>query len=320
MPVAKEAFVAVGTAEFPPDPSHRSLDQRAVFHCPGWVAHHREAGTVGFLARGFPREKALERPSQPHDGSLRDEQLTAAITVVAEQVQPLEALQGGFCHADGTGVAFRQAMVSLVAPFPDAVVAGPVGPRHVIDQVLNEVRFIPALDDGQTAAGELGQLQQIERGGIQLQMPPGVIRHHRLTAAAVVFGVEGVSGVEAALEPLHFSGLPHHRPQQTAHQGQHALFQLPGPTAAVAMTSSVSEGKPPDALDGIDAVPHPGIAVIAVDGVGGAGRQQSADRILTLQHDLFDRSIQTLQDPVALAWVADGLRCRHNHEPLHHHP
>ena len=62
-------------------------------------------------------------------------------------------------------------MVALVALFPDAVVAGPTGPRHVIDQVLNEVRFILALDDGETAAGELGQLQQIERGGIQLQMP-----------------------------------------------------------------------------------------------------------------------------------------------------
>lgn len=50
-------------------------------------------------------------------------------------------------------------MVALVAPFPDAVVGGPVGPSDVEDQVLDEIRFITAVDHGAAAPRQLSQLQ-----------------------------------------------------------------------------------------------------------------------------------------------------------------
>ena len=50
MPVPQKAFVAVGPTQLPPDPTQGSLHQVLILHGPGWIPHHRQAGTVRFLA------------------------------------------------------------------------------------------------------------------------------------------------------------------------------------------------------------------------------------------------------------------------------
>ena len=233
----------------------------------------------------------------------------------AKQIQAVEGFQGGLRHPDRAGVAFRQTVVAFVAPLPDAVVGGAVGPRHVIHEVLDEISLIPALDHGAAAACELGQLEQEQGACIQLQMPPGVISHHRVPAAAVVLRMQRIEWIKAALETLHFVRLPQHGPQQSTHQGDHPLLQFPGALVVVPRAVSVGHGQRPDALNRVDAVAHPGIAVVAVDGVGGAGGQQAADRILALQNHRLNRTVQAFENGVDVLLVLLRLRCRHHHDP-----
>ena len=129
--------------------------------------------------------------------------------------------------------------------------------------------------------------------------------------------MKGVEGVEALLEALHLVGLPHHRAHQTAHQGHHPLLQLPGAPAGLPLLTAVGQGQSPNALHRIDAVPHPGIAVVAMDGVGGAGREQAADRVLPIENHPLDGLIQTLKGGGVV--LREGFRRRHNHAHIHHH-
>ena len=168
------------------------------------------------------------------------------------------------------------------------------------------------VDQGEAAAGQLCQLQQEQGRGIDLQMSPTVIRNHGLPAGAVVFGMQGIEWIQAALEALHLPGLAQHRLKQAAHQVQHALLKLPGPAAVLAVLSTVGDGQSPHALNRIDAVPAPGIAVIAMHGVGCACRLQSADRVLALQHHGLDRLIQAVQ-PLQLLGLVFSCRLRQNH-------
>ena len=89
-------------------------------------------------------------------------------------------------------------------------------------------------------------------------------------------------------------GLAQHRVEQAPHELQHPLLQLID-AGGGATQAPVGQGETPDALDRIDAVPHPGIAVVAVDVVGGAGGEQAGDRVLALQHHLIDLAVQFLQ-------------------------
>ena len=50
MAVPQKAFVAVGPTQLPPDPTQGSLHQALILHGPGWISHHGQTGTVGFLA------------------------------------------------------------------------------------------------------------------------------------------------------------------------------------------------------------------------------------------------------------------------------
>ena len=167
------------------------------------------------------------------------------------------------------------------------------------------------VDQGEAAAGQLCQLQQEQGRGIDLQMSPAVIRNHGLPAGAVVFGMQGIEWIQAALEALHLPGLAHHRVEQSAHQVHHALLQLPAALAG-AFHPVMRLCQAPHTLNRIDAVPDPGIAVIAMHGVGCAGRQQSADRVLALQHHGLDRLIQAVQ-PLQLLGLVFSCRLRQNH-------
>ena len=149
-------------------------------------------------------------------------------------------------------------------------------------------------------------------------MPPGIVSNHRFAGAAVVLGVKGVEGVEALLETLHLRGLPHHRAHQTAHEGHHPLLQFPGAQAVLPLLPAVGQGQSPNALHRIDAVPHPGIAVVAMDGVGGAGGEQAADRVLPIENHPLDGLIQTLKGCGVV--LQQGFRRRHNHALMHHRP
>ena len=311
MAVAAEALVAVSAAEFTPDACAGALNQARVLDSPGRIADHREAGAVDFLAGGFPRQQALEGPSQTHDGAMGDQDLGAAIAVFAVEVDAIEGFERCFGHADRAGIALRQPVIALVAPFPDAVVRHPVSPGHVVHQVLNKCRFVAVVDQGETAAGQLCQLQQEQGRGIDLQMSPAVIRNHWLPAGAVVFGMQGIEWIQAALEAFHLPGLAHHRVEQSAHQVHHALLELPAALAGP-LHPAMRCRQAPHTLNGIDAVPHPGIAVIAMHGVSRAGRQQSADRVLALQHHGIDRLIQAVQ-PLQLLDLVFSCRLRQNH-------
>ena len=185
-------------------------------------------------------------------------------------------------------------------------------------QVLKEIHFVTALHHRASALGQLRQLQQKQGGGIELQMPPGVVSDHWLAGAAVVFGVKGVEGVKALFEALHLLGLPHHRAHQAAHEGHHPLFQLPGAQAVLPLLTAVGQSQSPDALHRIDAVPHPGIAVVAMDGVRGAGGEQAADRVLPIENHPLDGLIQTLKGRGLV--LRSGFRRPHNHALMHHHP
>ena len=98
--IPEEAFVAVGPAEFPSNPTAGALHQGGILHRPGGITNHREAGTVGFLAGGFPWQEPLQGATEAHDGSLGNQQDAAAVAMGAVEVEPIECLQGGFGHAD----------------------------------------------------------------------------------------------------------------------------------------------------------------------------------------------------------------------------
>lgn len=190
----------------------------------------------------------------------------------AEQIDPIQGFQCGLGHSDGTGVSFRESVISLVPSFPDAVIARAVRLGDVMHEALQEICFITAADHGQSGLGQLGKLQEEQGCCIQLQMPPSVISHHGVSAVAVVFRVEGIKRVKAVFEPFHLVGLAHHRAQQPAHQGQDPFIQLPAAAGSFAETPSMRDGEGPDALHRIDTVTNPGIPVVAVHGVGRAGR------------------------------------------------
>ena len=290
MAIAPEALVAVGPAEVGSDLAPGALGQLGVFHRPGRVANHREAGAIHLFAGRFARQQALQGPPQPHDRVVGDHQAAAAVAMGPIEIKPVEGFEGGFHHADRTGVALGQAVVALVAPLPDAVIGHPIGPGHVVHQVLHEVTLVLALDHHQARTGELGQLQQEQRRGIELQMAPAVIGDDGIAAGGVELGVDRIEAIEALLKPLHLRGLAQHRVEQAPHQLQHPLFQLKHPPV-VAPQALVCQGQTPDALDRIHAVAHPGIAVVAMHGVGRTGWQQSGDRVLTGQHHRFDLAV-----------------------------
>ena len=76
---------------------------------------------------------------------------------------------------------------------------------------------MPVVNDSEAATTELCKLQKKQRCCIQLQVSPTVIRNHRVTTAAVVFGVQGIQGIQAALEALDLLRLAHHGVQQSTH-------------------------------------------------------------------------------------------------------
>ena len=166
--VAAEALVAVAAAQVAADFVAGAFHQLGILHGPGRVADHREAGAVHLLAGRFARQQAAQGPPQAHDRIVGNGEAAAAIAVGAVEVEPLQRFEGCLDQADRAGIALRQAVVALVAALPDAVISHPVGPRHVIGQVLDEVALVAALHDHQARAGQLGQLQQKQGGGIEL--------------------------------------------------------------------------------------------------------------------------------------------------------
>ena len=292
--VAAEALVAVGAAQITADLGAGAFHQRRILHRPGGVADHREAGAVGFLAGGFAGQEANQGATQPHDGVVGDRQAAAAIAVGTEEVDAIESLEGGLDQADRAGVALRQAVVALVTPLPDAVVGHPIGAADVVHQVLEEVPFVAGLHHHQAGAGELGQLEQEQAGGIELEMPPAVVAHNGFATAGVELGVDRIERIEAALEALHLGGLAQHGGEQAPHELEHALLQLEGAAAGPAQ-AAVGQGQAPDALNGVHAIAHPGIAVVAVNGVGGAGGQQTGERMLAAQHHRIDAAVELLE-------------------------
>ena len=151
--IPEKAFVAVGPTEFTSYPTAGAFHQGSIFHRPGGITNHREAGTVGFLAGGFPWQESFQGATEAHDGPLGNQQDAAAIAMGSVEVKPIECFQGGFGHADRARIALWQSMVSFVAPFPDPVVRGAVGPRDVVHQVLEKIHLITALHHGAAAFG-----------------------------------------------------------------------------------------------------------------------------------------------------------------------
>jgi len=84
------------------------------------------------------------------------------------------------------------------------------------------------------------------------------------------------------------------------------------------LLTAVGQSQSPDALHRIDAVPHPGIAVVAMDGVRGAGGEQAADRVLPIENHPLDGLIQTLKGRGVV--LRKGFRRRHNHALIHYRP
>ena len=54
-----------------------------------------------------------------------------------------------------------------------------------------------------------------------------------------------------------------------------------------------------------------------MDGVSGAGGEQSTDRVLPIENDPLDGLIQTLKGCGVDLWK--GFRRRHNNALMHHH-
>ena len=304
--IAAEALVAVGAPEVLADLGAGADHQILVIHGPGWIADHRQTGAVRLLAGGFPGQQAAQRAAQPHDRILGNREAITAIALRAQQVDPLQGFQGRLHHADGAGVALRQAMVALVPPFPDAVIGHAVRPGDVIHKVLHEVALVARLHHHQAGASDLGQLQQKHRRGVQLQVAPAVVRHHRRPGSRVELRVQGIEGPQAALEALHLRRLAHHRREQPPHQLQHPLLQLEGP-AARPVQAPVGDRQTPNALDGVDAIAHPGVAIVAMHGVCRAGGQQPCQRMLTAENHCVDLAVEMSEEGQGLRPRCVGL-------------
>ena len=128
-------------------------------------------------------------------------------------------------------------------------------------------------------------------------MAPAVVGDNRLARVGVELGVDRIEAIEAGLEAFHLGGLAQHGAQQAPHQLQHPLLKLEGAPAGAAL-AAMGDCQPPDALNRVDAVAHPGIAVVAVHGVGGAGGQQAGDRMLAIEHHCLDLAIELQQQLV----------------------
>jgi len=140
----------------------------------------------------------------------------------------------------------------------------------------------------------LRQLQQEQGRGVELQVSPAVVGHHGVAAVGVVLGVQRIQRLQAVLEALQLRRLAQHGVEQPAHQLQHPLLQFEHAGGGTAQ-APVGQGQAPHALHGVDAVAHPGIAVVAMHRVGGAGGQQAGHRVLALQHHPLNLRIESLQ-------------------------
>ena len=105
--VAAEALVAVGAAQFGADFVAGAFHQGAVFHGPGRVANHREAGRIHFLAGRLPWQQAAQGAPQPHDGVVGDVQMALPAAVGAIEIEALQGFKGRFDKSNGAGVALR---------------------------------------------------------------------------------------------------------------------------------------------------------------------------------------------------------------------
>ena len=63
----------------------------------------------------------------------------------------------------------------------------------------------------------------------------------------------------------------------------------------------------PDALNGIHAVSDPGIAIVAMDRMRGAGGKQATDGVLALKHHLADGVVKPLDHRLNAALICGGL-------------
>ena len=51
-------------------------------------------------------------------------------------------------------------MVAFITPFPDSVIGYAVSPSDVVDQILDEVGFVPTPDHGTSASSQLTKLEK----------------------------------------------------------------------------------------------------------------------------------------------------------------
>jgi len=154
---------------------------------------------------------------------------------------------------------------------------------------------VVALNHDQAALGELGELEQIERRGIELQMPQ--------PSSATTGSPRDVSNLAWIASPrlrlffeaLHLVGLAQHRHQQAAHQHQDPLLQLKHPLAG-SVEAAVRQRQPPDAFEWSTrsrgprhrrSLPWTVLAVLA--------GSRAADRVLTHQHGPLDLAIEELK-------------------------
>jgi hypothetical protein len=210
-------------------------------------------------------------------------------------------------------------MVGLITPLPNAVIRDAVRPSDVVDQVLNEIGFVPTPDHGTSAPRQLTQLEKKQRCGIELQVTPSVVVDDGIPRASVVFRMECIQRIQACFEAFNLVRLAQHGAQQTAHESDDVLLQFPGSGAAAPITPTVGEGESPDALDGVHTVANPGIAVVAMDGVCRTGGQQATNGILSFKDHPLDRSIESFKNLIATAVVLGEFRRRQNHAWLDHH-
>ena len=68
------------------------------------------------------------------------------------KIEPIQRLQSCFGHANRAGIALWTAMVAFITPFPDSVIGYAVSPSDVVDQILDEVGFVPTPDHGTSAS------------------------------------------------------------------------------------------------------------------------------------------------------------------------
>ena len=90
-------------------------------------------------------------------------------------------------------------MICLVSSLPDPIVLQPspiphplsplpppthcdtIGSLHIEHKVLDKGHFIESEDDLESSSNHLSQSEEVERGGVHLQMTPVIITHHCCT-------------------------------------------------------------------------------------------------------------------------------------------